>query len=88
VCCDGKGVPSFDRIRYRLRDADVFLYAFDLIELNSDDLRREVLAPSWPRLRPACASTSTLRLRGRQYSPTPARSLLKRRYRSSSGRRG
>jgi bifunctional non-homologous end joining protein LigD len=36
-----EGVPSFDRIRYRRRDASVFLYAFDLIELNGDDLRRE-----------------------------------------------
>jgi ATP-dependent DNA ligase len=44
VCCGEDGVPSFDRIRYRRHDADVFLYAFDLIELNSDDLRREPLA--------------------------------------------
>ena len=43
VCCGEDGVPSFDRIRYRLHDADVFLYAFDLIELNGDDLRREPL---------------------------------------------
>jgi bifunctional non-homologous end joining protein LigD len=37
-------VPSFDRIRYRHHDASVFLYAFDLIELNGDDLRRDPLA--------------------------------------------
>jgi bifunctional non-homologous end joining protein LigD len=43
VCCDDNGVPSFDRIRYRRYDASVFLYAFDLIELNGDDLRREPL---------------------------------------------
>jgi bifunctional non-homologous end joining protein LigD len=36
-------VPSFDRIRYRRHDGSVFLYAFDLIELNGDDLRREPL---------------------------------------------
>jgi bifunctional non-homologous end joining protein LigD len=36
-------VASFDRIRYRRHDADVFLYAFDLIELNGDDLRRDPL---------------------------------------------
>jgi ATP-dependent DNA ligase len=35
--------PSFDRIRYRRHDASAFLYAFDLIELNGDDLRREPL---------------------------------------------
>ena len=43
VACDNKGMPSFDRIRYRRHDASVFLYAFDLIELNGDDLRREPL---------------------------------------------
>jgi ATP-dependent DNA ligase len=43
VCCDDNGMPSFDRIRYRRHDASVFLYAFDLIELNGDDLRREPL---------------------------------------------
>jgi bifunctional non-homologous end joining protein LigD len=31
------------RIRYRRYDASVFLYAFDLIELNGDDLRRDSL---------------------------------------------
>ena len=36
-------MPSFDRIRYRRDDASVFLYAFDLIELNGDDLRRDPL---------------------------------------------
>jgi bifunctional non-homologous end joining protein LigD len=43
VCCDADGRPSFDRIRYRRHDASVFLYAFDLIEFNGDDLRREPL---------------------------------------------
>jgi bifunctional non-homologous end joining protein LigD len=41
VACGDDGVPSFDRIRYRR--ASVFLYAFDLIELNGDDLRRDPL---------------------------------------------
>jgi ATP-dependent DNA ligase len=31
------------RIRYRRHDSSVFLYAFDLIELNGDDLRRDPL---------------------------------------------
>jgi hypothetical protein len=30
----------FDRLRYRRDDRRVFLYAFDLIELDGDDLRR------------------------------------------------
>jgi ATP-dependent DNA ligase len=44
VACAADGIASFDRIRYRHHDADVFLYAFDLIELDGDDLRREPLA--------------------------------------------
>jgi ATP-dependent DNA ligase len=43
VACGDNGVPSFDRIRYRRYDASVFLYAFDLIELNGDDVRRDPL---------------------------------------------
>jgi bifunctional non-homologous end joining protein LigD len=43
VCCDEDGMPNFDRIRYRRYDASVFLYAFDLIELSGNDLRREPL---------------------------------------------
>ena len=41
VCCGDDGVPCFDRIRYRRHDASVFLYAFDLIEVDGDDMRRE-----------------------------------------------
>src|SRR3984893_2751999 len=43
VVCGDDGIASFDRIRYRRHDADVFMWAFDLIELNSDDLRRDPL---------------------------------------------
>jgi bifunctional non-homologous end joining protein LigD len=34
------GIPSFDRLHYRRRDASVILFAFDVIELNGEDLRR------------------------------------------------
>jgi bifunctional non-homologous end joining protein LigD len=43
VACRDNGMADFNRIRYRRHDADVFLYAFDLIELNGDDLRRDPL---------------------------------------------
>ena len=43
VACDDNGFLSFDRLRGRQHDASVFLYAFDLIELNGDDLRRDPL---------------------------------------------
>ena len=42
VACDENGVASF-LVRYRRRDESTFLYAFDLIELNGDDLRRDPL---------------------------------------------
>ena len=66
VACDDNGLASFERIRYRQHDGDVFLYAFDLIELNGDDLRRDplevrkatlqnVLAKAGPGLRFVCS---------------------------------
>jgi len=41
VACDGDGMPCFDRLRYRRQDGRVFVYAFDLIELDGEDLRHE-----------------------------------------------
>ena len=38
VACGEDGIANFNRIRYRRHDASVFLYAFDLIELDGDDL--------------------------------------------------
>src|SRR5215813_11038604 len=43
VACDENGVTSFNRVRYRRHDESIFLYAFNLIELNGDDLRGDPL---------------------------------------------
>jgi hypothetical protein len=43
VACDDNGVASFDLIRHHRANGSAFLYAFDLIELNGDDLRRDPL---------------------------------------------
>jgi bifunctional non-homologous end joining protein LigD len=43
VACDDNGVASFDLVRHHRANGRVFLYAFDLIELNGDDLRRDPL---------------------------------------------
>jgi ATP-dependent DNA ligase len=43
VACDGDGLPVFDRLRYRRQDGRVFLYAFDLLELNGQDMRHKPL---------------------------------------------
>jgi bifunctional non-homologous end joining protein LigD len=44
VACGEDGVASFDRIRCRRHDGGVFLYAFDLIQFDGDDLRRDPLS--------------------------------------------
>src|SRR5258707_15162963 len=81
VACDDNGVASFDRIRHRHHDSDAFLYAFDLIELNGDNLRRDRSRSarprshlSWPRPVLAFDSTSTSRATDRPCSHTPASS--------------
>ena len=43
VACDDNGVASFDLIHHQRANGSIFLYAFDLIELNGDDLRRDPL---------------------------------------------
>jgi bifunctional non-homologous end joining protein LigD len=63
VCCDEKGVAAFQLLRHRRNEPRTFLYAFDLLELNGTDLRREpievrkatlasILRKSWPRYVP------------------------------------
>jgi bifunctional non-homologous end joining protein LigD len=41
VCCDERGFAQFDVLRRRRNEVDAFLYAFDLLELDGTDLRRE-----------------------------------------------
>ena len=43
VCCNEHGMPSFEKLRHRSNDQDVVLVAFDLLELDGNDLRREPL---------------------------------------------
>jgi bifunctional non-homologous end joining protein LigD len=41
VCCDVRGLATFQLLRHRRNEPDAFLYAFDLLELDGTDLRRE-----------------------------------------------
>jgi bifunctional non-homologous end joining protein LigD len=59
VSCGADGIASFNRIRYRRHDAEVFLYAFDLIELNGDDLRRDPLVARKATLERLLARTAS-----------------------------
>lgn len=43
VVCDGRGVALFDALHSKANDDCCFLYAFDLIELDGADLRRDPL---------------------------------------------
>jgi hypothetical protein len=43
VACGEDGISSFDRIRYRQNDKSILMWAFDLIELDSDGLRLDPL---------------------------------------------
>jgi bifunctional non-homologous end joining protein LigD len=43
VCCNEHGVSSFDKLRHRSHDPEVILVAFDLLELDGNDLRQEPL---------------------------------------------
>jgi bifunctional non-homologous end joining protein LigD len=84
VACDDNGLASFERIRYRQHDGDVFLYAFDLIELNGDDLRRDplqvrkaTLISILAKTRPGIRFNELSKATARPSSPTPARWALK-----------
>lgn len=39
VCCDSDGLAVFEMLRSRRHDRDAFLYAFDILLLDGDDLR-------------------------------------------------
>ena len=59
VCCDERGLATFQLLRHRKTEASAFLYAFDLVELDSTDLRasqsRYARRP-WPA---SCARAAT-----------------------------
>ena len=46
VACGEDSIALFERIRYRRFNSSVFMYAFDLIELNGDDLRGAMVNPT------------------------------------------
>jgi hypothetical protein len=52
VCCDEKGLNSFQLLRYRRNETQAFLYAFDQLELHGQDLGDAPGMPS-PCARPA-----------------------------------
>jgi ATP-dependent DNA ligase len=55
VCCDEDGVPVFEKLRSRRDDRHVIMFAFDPIELNGKDLRREPIEARKAELAPFVA---------------------------------
>jgi bifunctional non-homologous end joining protein LigD len=51
VICDDNGLAIFDRLHGKQNDGDVFLYTFDLLELESDDCRRRPLGERKAKLK-------------------------------------
>ena len=81
VCCDERGLATFQLLRHRRNEPKAFLYAFDLLELDGTDMRREpievrkaTLASILRKAGTVFVSTSTWSMRmGLLCSSTPAR---------------
>src|SRR5215813_14769674 len=56
VCCDENGLAVFALLRYRERPAEIFLYAFDLLELDGQDLPLETRKATLASLLRSCGS--------------------------------
>jgi bifunctional non-homologous end joining protein LigD len=41
VACDGDGLSIFEELRWRHHDGHVFMWSFDLLELDGRDMRPE-----------------------------------------------
>jgi ATP-dependent DNA ligase len=68
VACDGNGLAVFERLRLKPSGKHVFLYAFDLLELDGQDLRREPLETRKATLRSMLAKAG-LGLRFNEHRP-------------------
>ena len=84
VCCNERGVASFDKLRHRSHDPEVVLIAFDLLELDGQDLRREPLEVRKHTL----ASLLRGSLPGRQFGARLRPDGLSARLQDGSGRDG
>ena len=55
VRCDEHGLALFDILRRRQNEASAFLYAFDLLEIDGTDMRREPIEVRKATLATSCA---------------------------------
>jgi ATP-dependent DNA ligase len=94
VCCDDAGLAVFEKLHSRAHDDQVFLYAFDLLELDGEDWRPRPLEERKAKLakllamrRPETNSASTSLATARPFSLTPASSGAKASFRSTASTR-
>jgi ATP dependent DNA ligase domain len=93
MVCDDNGLAVFDLIRGHGANARAILCAFDLLEVNGEDIRREPIEDASADWRGSCGRRTTA-LRSMRYSPvtarrstsTPARSAAKASCQSGSAR--
>jgi ATP-dependent DNA ligase len=64
VCCDEAGIAVFEKLHSRANDDRVFLYAFDLLELDGEDWRARPLEARKAKLQTLLAKAPA----GIQYS--------------------
>lgn len=81
IACDERGLSVFDMIRWRRYDNAVTLCAFDLLELDGEDLRREPIEVRKPPSGDCCValpqaspSTAISRSTARSSTNKPVRS--------------
>jgi ATP-dependent DNA ligase len=93
VACDGNGIAVFELLREKPAGWHIFLYAFDLLELNGKDLRREpfavrkaTLASLLPSCPPGLRLNEYSRMTATWSSATRVRLAWKASYRSGSAR--
>jgi bifunctional non-homologous end joining protein LigD len=75
VACNGDGLSIFEKLRWRHHDERVFMWCFDLLVLDGQDLRREPIevrkatlasccaVSRWPSVQPALTAPRRHRLR-------------------------
>jgi hypothetical protein len=93
IVCDDKGLSVFDLVRYRSYDHVASLCAFDLLELNGQDMRDRPLEERKAALRmllrrrtPALPTIGTSMSRAQSCSTTPASLAAKASCRSGLAR--
>jgi ATP-dependent DNA ligase len=94
IACDEKGLSVFERIRWRRHDNAVTLCAFDLLELDGEDLRREPIEVRKATLKglvrdleQALRSIAISKTTALSFTNRPARSAARASFPSGSARR-